>query len=91
MNYWRTDAACIDVDPVFFFDLPPGRGGAMTAKAICRQCPVRRQCLDTALQFEHRSIRHGVWGGLTPKERGRLARQSPGRPTEHLDDRRVPA
>lgn len=43
------------------------------AKAICRACPVRGDCLDFALrtrQFE------GVWGGTTPYERRRLVKQA---------------
>lgn len=40
-----------------------------TAKALCRQCPVRAECLATALALAER---HGVWGGLNPAERAAL-------------------
>ncbi len=41
------------------------------AKAMCRDCPVREQCLEYALDNDER---HGIWGGLTTKERRKLAR-----------------
>lgn len=68
---WRTVAACRHADPELFF--PPGRDGAATdqiaeAKAVCARCPVRRECLDFAI--DHRQ-RDGIWGGLTDQERRR--------------------
>ena len=41
------------------------------AKAVCRACPVRDQCLDWALE---QGIDHGVWGGLAGDERRALRR-----------------
>jgi hypothetical protein len=40
-----------------------------TAKAICVQCPVRRECLEYADQND---IREGIYGGMTPVERGKV-------------------
>lgn len=56
-------------------------GGSLykKAKAICQTCPARAQCLDLAMDLEGQGIgvfegaRFGVWGGLTGKERTRLA------------------
>lgn len=49
------------------------------AKALCAGCPVKRACLSDALEEEaglsYRS-RYLVRGGLTPKGRARLARDS---------------
>jgi WhiB family redox-sensing transcriptional regulator len=42
------------------------------AKAVCGGCPVRAECLDSALS---RGIDYGVWGGLTPDERRALRRR----------------
>ncbi len=42
------------------------------AKAVCRACPVRSECLAFALKTGQRE---GVWGGTTPYERRRLAKQ----------------
>ncbi len=36
------------------------------AAAVCRQCPVRIQCLNYAVG---RPERYGVWGGMGEKER----------------------
>ena len=41
------------------------------AKAICRTCPVKQRCLETALDYEVHE-RHGVWGETTPEERDNL-------------------
>jgi WhiB family redox-sensing transcriptional regulator len=48
---------------------------AAQAKAACQTCPVTAACLAYALEA---GIRHGIWGGATPEERG--ARRRPGRP-----------
>lgn len=66
---WRTDAACLDVDPELFF--PIGNAGPALrqieqAKAICRRCPVAATCLTWAMDTKQE---HGVWGGLTEDER----------------------
>jgi hypothetical protein len=48
---------------VFF----PGRGEpAEPARQICAGCPVRQPCLDYALSH---AITHGIWGGLTERDR----------------------
>ena len=39
------------------------------AKRVCASCPVRRECLTTALVSEPTGLAAGVWGGLTPSER----------------------
>jgi len=40
------------------------------AKAACARCPVKTACLAWALNNREE---HGVWGGLSPNERKRLA------------------
>jgi WhiB family redox-sensing transcriptional regulator len=69
---WRRYARCLGVDPDVFH--PPGDAdeAAEPARAICAVCPVREPCLDHAIT--HREV-HGVWGGLTERERRRLVRQ----------------
>lgn len=42
------------------------------AKAICRECPVKKHCLDHALATKER---YGCWGGLAPIERLRIERK----------------
>jgi len=63
-------AACIG-EPVDWW-FPKPNASTRAAKAVCRGCPVRQQCLDHALEHDER---FGVWGGLTEKERSRLRRR----------------
>ncbi|MCX4633469.1 MULTISPECIES: WhiB family transcriptional regulator [unclassified Streptomyces] len=44
------------------------------AKAVCGGCPVRTECLAHALD---QRIEHGVWGGMTDRERRALLRRRP--------------
>lgn len=69
---WRARAACRDTDPDVFF--PPGGRAVGRALLICAGCPVREPCLDLALEAESEipRLRYGVFGGLTPRERGAL-------------------
>jgi WhiB family redox-sensing transcriptional regulator len=64
---WRLKALCAEVAPELFF--PRGDGfGAMDvveAKKVCRQCPVRDECLKDALES---GADHGVWGGHSQLE-----------------------
>lgn len=63
---WRTQAACIGLGDLFFIE----RGdSARPAKAICAICPVIDDCLDYALA---NSLKHGIWGGLSERERRRV-------------------
>jgi WhiB family redox-sensing transcriptional regulator len=68
---WRQQAACRGVDPDIFYPVSDD-DEALEAKAICSQCPVRELCLEHALTYREK---HGVWGGLTERERRRLLRQ----------------
>ena len=45
------------------------------AAAICRRCPVMRQCGAEAL--DHR-VEFGVWGGMTERERRAILKKNPG-------------
>jgi len=64
---WRELAACRSTDLEVFF---PGRGeSAGPARQVCAVCPVRQPCLDYAITNR---ITHGIWGGLTERERRAL-------------------
>lgn len=66
---WTDAAACLGLDPDLFF---PERGEDVApAKAVCAGCPVREDCLDYALD---NGERHGIWGGLSERERRRIRR-----------------
>lgn len=64
---WRNDSRCRDTDPELFFPDPTDHLGNVQAKEFCKPCPVRAECLRWAVDND---IRHGVWGGLLPEERG---------------------
>jgi WhiB family redox-sensing transcriptional regulator len=66
---WMRSARCRSADPEVFF--PTDGVGVEFARAICAKCPVRRACLEFAL--DHR-IGHGVWGGTSERERVRILR-----------------
>lgn len=66
---WSLHAACASMDQDIFFE--PGKANVRAAKMVCVDCPVRTQCLDSAVdprdtQFD---LTWAVRGGLTPKER----------------------
>jgi WhiB family redox-sensing transcriptional regulator len=67
---WREFARCRGVDPDVFH--PINEDDAAEAKAICALCPVREVCLEHALAVREK---HGVWGGLTERERRRVIRR----------------
>lgn len=71
---WRNHAICRDTDPELFF--PVGTTGYALvqvdrAKEVCRQCPVKTQCLDYALETNQDS---GIWGGTSEEERRDIRR-----------------
>lgn len=66
---WQNYANCLGVDPDLFF---PERGASTKeAKAVCKACVVREDCLEYALE---NSEKFGIWGGLSERERRRLRR-----------------
>lgn len=67
---WQSEANCLGVDPDLFF---PERGASTKeAKAVCRGCAVREDCLEHALA---NGEKFGIWGGLSERERRRIRRQ----------------
>lgn len=72
MDDWMERAACLGMDTDVFYP-DPGRRSAQPALAICRECPVRQECMDHALSQPEV---FGVWGGATAPERRRMRRTS---------------
>lgn len=71
-THWSDQAACLSEDPELFFPVSgigPSTLQAARAKAVCRRCTVRQQCLDYAIDTHQR---HGIWGGLSDDERRAL-------------------
>lgn len=71
---WQEYASCIGKPPEWWF---PDRGADAThayslGREVCSRCPVAEDCLEDALAHrEH----HGVWGGMSPRERRALLRE----------------
>lgn len=67
---WRKNALCRGEDQRIFF---PDRGASMLpAYVICRACPVRYECLESAIGTGDRM---GIRGGFTPEERTGIRRR----------------
>jgi WhiB family transcriptional regulator, redox-sensing transcriptional regulator len=72
---WRETARCKEMDPDLFF--PVGTTGPAllqieAAKAVCRQCNCREECLQYALDSNQE---YGIWGGMTEEERRYMRRE----------------
>jgi WhiB family redox-sensing transcriptional regulator len=75
MDNWRDRAVCRSEDPDLFFPIGTSGPALMQteqAKAVCRRCPVREECLRWALDTGECM---GVWGGTSEMERRALRRR----------------
>jgi WhiB family redox-sensing transcriptional regulator len=68
---WRAAARCRTADAEGLFVTGARQ---REARAFCRTCPVRTECLAHALDER---IEFGVWGGTTERERRALLRSRP--------------
>lgn len=68
---WRQHALCRGLDGGIFF---PERGHSMLpAYSVCRGCPVRMECLESAVTSG--KDKWGIRGGFTPEERKKIYKQ----------------
>lgn len=63
---------CQVTDPEIWFANFEEKSKYRIAKAFCERCPVRRQCLEYAVENEEQ---FGMFGGKTPRERRNLVKQ----------------
>ena len=70
--HWMQKAACRGQGFDDWFSTDEVGEEPDAARLVCAGCPVRPECLDYALDC---SIRHGLWGGLSPRERAALNRR----------------
>lgn len=81
---WESRAVCGTYPTAWFFPERPseGRGPWLStseriAKAICVSCPVRPDCLEAVMGWEHREgPQQGVWAGTLARERRTYTRLS---------------
>jgi len=68
--YWLPQAACAGMDLTDFFT-GPGCAAKTNVIAVCRTCPVRRECLVHAYTrgVNERGIDSGYFGGLSAGQR----------------------
>jgi WhiB family redox-sensing transcriptional regulator len=78
---WRHSAKCSGADTELFYpprDKTKYKKVAAQAKVFCfgqnntSPCPVRKECLWDAIE---RDELHGIWGGLSHRERNALVRK----------------
>lgn len=73
---WRRQAACRGLDASLFHPVDDegseDASAAELARVVCGRCSVREACLEYALTAPER---HGIWGGLTARERRRILRR----------------
>lgn len=63
---------CQEIDGELWYPESGGESHALRqAKKYCEECPVRAECLAFALANNEE---HGIWGGLTVRERQKLKR-----------------
>jgi WhiB family redox-sensing transcriptional regulator len=76
---WQNRGACNGTPPHIMF---PNQGDSnKRAKAFCKVCPVRVECLEFAIEHDER---FGVWGGKSERERRAIRKQR--RPVEQVSD-----
>ncbi|MDD1062702.1 WhiB family transcriptional regulator [Streptomyces cocklensis] len=75
---WRAQGLCLREDPDLFFPVGGINSGLAVlqtdeAKAVCRRCPVTRQCLAWAIDV---GPVEGIWGCTTEGERRAMRQRS---------------
>lgn len=60
------NASCRGLNPSLFY-LEPADPGITTAIEVCRECPVRMECLIHAIESHETDF--GIWGGVSPRAR----------------------
>jgi WhiB family redox-sensing transcriptional regulator len=86
---WRARAACRNLDPDLFFPVGttgPALGQIEAAKAVCRGCTARTECLEFALATNQEA---GIWGGMSEDERRALRGRRAGASDARRADRHV--
>jgi hypothetical protein len=68
-NGWRHKASCSskEVNSNWFFAQPKSPE-ANRALSVCKNCPVKANCLYDAVMYQY----HGIWGGYTQEARNKI-------------------
>lgn len=73
--------------PEFSHDPHPGEA-AYEAQQLCEACPVKAECLTYAVENR---IEHGIWGGVTERQRRRMSRIKDGKLVATRDRQGAPS
>lgn len=70
---WATQGACADKPREWFYPGDTHSSGYALARDVCRTCPVLDKCQAHGIEYET----HGMWGGLSERQRARVRRGQP--------------
>ena len=65
-DYWMESAKCRNKNDVVWFPAQGKYNEIAIAKKFCDDCRVKQRCLQYAVT---NNIMHGVWGGLSARDR----------------------
>ena len=68
---WMRKKNCFDEPVDTFYPAPGDVERLRRAKSICKECEVRQDCLQFALETNER---FGIWGGKSARERSLILR-----------------
>lgn len=68
---WMKKRNCNDEPTTTFYPAPGDVEKLRRAKSICKECEVRHDCLEMALESGER---FGIWGGKSARERSLILR-----------------
>jgi WhiB family transcriptional regulator, redox-sensing transcriptional regulator len=68
---WRKDGACAGMSFAKWFKENHSHAELDELKTLCNSCPVKKQCLEHALEYEE----FGVWAGSTQEQRERYRKR----------------
>jgi WhiB family transcriptional regulator, redox-sensing transcriptional regulator len=68
---WMKQKNCFDEPVETFYPAPGDVEKLRRAKSICKECTVRMECLNFALDTNER---FGIWGGKSARERSLILR-----------------
>jgi len=69
---WVKEAACIDAPSYYFFSDAETKDAYREGRKLCEQCKVIKECGQYAIE---NYIAHGLFGGMSPRERQIKRRQ----------------
>lgn len=72
------DALCKHVEGALslYFPTIANPNTAAIAKQICAECSVREECFDYSIELAQQVDVHGVWGGMSQRERQNYMRKN---------------